>query len=901
MALKGRPYGAGMKVVFYKGVKNFVFTEISMKGLSALAWFLLLMCLPPAPAAGQGTVHIGGGPDRARIVFDLQRLSLPALEQKDRTLIVNFPDTVGGPVVLSDVFVVERFVFDGKKAVITIPRPFSYTSGTSDKPAQFILDIVIRKEAPAPCPIEYIKTNPRDRGMSIDIMVHAGYWPEVRCAKNKRVFLLFSGEADCSDIEQKLLRIPYITFDGAMRMQDSTAFSFSLTDENADMEVKTEELHNRIVLDIVTSSSMSRAKVYSIAEKAFEQGDVAETIHALEPFQNELDAQESILLARAYWKMSYPYHMDTRSMDALKLMNQGIQAMIPGLKREAMMMEYSRMLLRASLYAEAITYVRFLKESLSPGIAAEAYLQEIEIMTRKKEFQDAFVQNKRMLNDLGENAIPPRLKPYYLSILGDTYLGLGAYPRALRLYRELHSLDPDFFRQDPDLYARMATAAYRLNNFASAKEYTLAAINLGPKEHTAEHLLFLGECLYKLGESEKAKGVFSEVENIAPLSESGTIARLKTARIIMDKDLADDGELSDKGFYEVIDIYENLKSSPEYNEGSLGLIIKIRIAQVYALRRDWDSALNAYLRAWTDTRENDPIHTYAQAEAEKCILARLQDLSRQNGHDMIAELYAEYHDSFMQDLKDPESLFILGRAFRELQDTDRARRLFLACIEHPSSRRQEAVASLFSIDYERGDYAGALIWNTRYLESFPGGKDTKLMEGHRGLLLYYTNRYEESVPYLELAGKKNDENALTALSMLADAHGKLGNAARRTEVLERIIALADTWKSPSVEKALYVRATQLKETSEIERAEQLFEKLLGLYPQTGYRDWALFHLAEVSHAKGDIREAARHLNTIIQRSTDPVLHELAASYLGELELGEDLSEFRRLKNTFRGK
>lgn len=872
-----------------------------MKGLPALAWFLLLMCLPPAWAAGQGTVHIGGGADRARIVFDLRRISLPTLEQKDRTLIVNFPDIVGGPVVLSDVFVVEKFVFDGKKALISISQPFTYTSGTSDEPAQFILDIEIRKEASASCPIEYIKTNPRDKGMSIDIMIHAGNWPEVRCAKNKRVFLLFNGEADCSGIEQKFLRIPYVTFDGAMRMQGSTAFSFSLTDENAAMEVKTEELHNRIVLDVVTSSSMSRAKVYSLAEKAFEQGDVAEAIHTLEPFRNELDAQESILLARAYWKMSYPYHMDARSMDALKLMNQGIQAMIPGLKREEVMMEYSRMLLHASLHAEAITYVRFLKESLSPGIVAEAYLQEIDIMNRKEEFQDAFVQNKRMLNDLGENAVPPHLKPYYLSVLGDTYLGLSAYPRALRLYRELRSLDPGFFRQDPDLYARMATAAYRINNFADAKEYILAAINLSPKERTADHLLFLGECLYRLGENEKARGVFSEVENIAPSSESGTIARLKTARIIMDKDLADDGELSDKGFYEVIDIYENLKSSPEYNEGALGLIIKIRIAQVYALRRDWDSALEAYIRAWTDTREKDPIHTYAQAEAEKCILARLQDLSRQSGHDMITELYAEYQDSFMQDLKDPEALFILGKAFRELQDTDRARRMFLACIEHPSPRRQEAVASLFSIDYERGDYAGALTWNTRYLDSFPGGKETKLMKEHRGLLLYYMHRYAEAVPYLELAGGKNDENALTALSMLADAHGKLGDAARRTEVLERIIALAGAWKSPAVEKALYVRAAQLKEASETERAQQLYEKLLDLYPQTGYRDWTIFHLAEIFRARGEIREAARRLNAVIQRSADPVLHELAASHLGELELEEDLSELRRLKNTFGGK
>ncbi|MDX9762001.1 MAG: hypothetical protein RBT82_08050, partial [Desulfomonilia bacterium] len=85
------------------------------------------------------------------------------------------------------------------------------------------------------------------------------------------------------------------------------------------------------------------------------------------------------------------------------------------------------------------------------------------------------------------------------------------------------------------------------------------------------------------------------------------------------------------------------------------------------------------------------------------------------------------------------------------------------------------------------------------------------------------------------------------------------------------------------------------------QAQQLFERLLVLFPQTGFRVWALFLLAEIFHTEGKTREAARNLNTVIQRSTDPVLHELATSYLGELELGEDLSEFKRLKNTFGGK
>jgi tetratricopeptide (TPR) repeat protein len=894
------PGKAGMKVVFFRGVKKYGLSEISAGSSWIIGWFLLLMCVPSALPAYQGTVQIGGGPDRARIVFGLERHALPVLEQKDQTLIVNFPNTVGKPATFTDIFIISRFAFDGKMAVISMNRPFTYTGSTSGDSPQFILDIALKQDASAPCPIDYIESNIHDAGVAVGIVVNPGKWPEVRCIKNKRVYLLFDGETDCTGIEQKLSLIPYITFDGLVRLEDATAFSFSLTGENVEMEVNAQELYNKVVLNI-TAGSGSRPKIYGIARSAYEQGDIAAAIHTLEPYRSSLDAQESILLARAYWKISFPYHMDSRSIEALKLMSEGVQAMVPGLPRETVMLEYSRMLLHASMHSDAVTYIQFLKESQSPEIAAEAYVAEIDVLNKKGEFQDAFVQNKRMINDLGENAVPERLKPYYLSVLADTYLGLSAYPRALKLYREALALDPEFFRTDPDLYARMAEAAYRLNDFAGAKDYMLSAVNLSRKDNKAEYLVTLGDCLYKMGRKGQAMSVFSEVENIAPQSESGIIAKLKTARIIMDKDLADDGQLSDKGFYEIIDIYENLKSSPEYQEGPLGSIIKIRIAQTYAHRRDWENALASYLRAWTDTKKDDPVHVYVQTEAEKCILARLQELFRQEAYDMVLDLYTEYRDSFMHDIQDLETRFILATSFHRLGHADQARGMFISCIEKPSSRSEEALYSLYAIDHARGDYAGALKWNTRYLESYPRGKNASVMRENRGPLLYYTSNLEEAISYLEQITDKGDEKALTALSMLADAHEKLGDPDRTIATLEKIIGFPEAVRSPVIEKALYVRAIRLKETSETARSQDLFARLLDQYPQSAYRDWALYHLAEISRARGDTGEAARLLDTVIQRSTDKVLHELAMSLQGELGLAKDLREFSNLKDRFREK
>lgn len=863
---------------------------------------MVLMCCPWALMAGSGQIQIGGGPDRARLVFDLTQPAIPALEQKDRTLIVNFPDTVGRPQRFNDMFIVRGFVFDGRKAVITLDRPYSCSGSSLREPARYILDIELAQDAPEPCPIDHIESRINEEEVSVEITVTGGHWPELRSARNSRVFLIFDGRADCSGVAQELRRVPGIVFDGAMRLEGSTAFSFSLTEENAELEAWADETSGRIVLSVVAPSRLSRAKVSAAAQAAFDQGDIAATARILEPYRGALDPQESIILARSYWKACHPFHMDARAMDALNLMNQAIQDMVPGLRREAVMIEYSRMLLHSSLYAEALTYTRFLKESLSLETAAEAYLQEIEIMNRKGEFQDAFVQNRRMLAALEEGEVPPGLKSRHLAVLADTYLGLSAYPRAWKLYQEALALDPGVFCDDPGLHARMATAAYRLNYFARARDCMLSAVNLGTRENRAEHLLFLGECLYRLGQRGRAMTVFSEVENIAPQSESETIAKLKTARIIIERELADNGTLSDRGYYEVMDIYENLKSTPEYLEGPLGLIIKIRIAQAYALRGDWDSALEAYYLAWADTRQDDPVNAYALAEAQTCLGSLLESLYASGSYDMIAEYYHEYRDSLMENIDDPETLFIIGRSLMELGDSDGARQMFASCIERPSPREREALSSLFALDCDQGLYTDALAWNTRYLEAFPDGQEARLMEQTRGQLLYSLNRLAQAVPYLEKTASGKDSHAsLEALSMLADAHARLGDAPREAEALERIIALSKAMQSPFIEKALYVRAARLKEESEPARARELFELLLEKYPESAYRDWASFHLAEILHGQGDPGAASAHLEAVVRRSTDMVLHELALSVLGQMELGRELSEFRKLKDRFKRK
>ena len=882
-------------------VKKYCTNNIIKKSLYAACLCVALMSTAFGETAWTKTLQVGGTPGTARIIFEPEPPVTPLMSQEDQTLIVNFPNTIGEPALVSDAFIIENLRFNGKTAHISMKKSFTYKTSTLDRPYRFIIDIVAADELPADiCPIEHIETNPHDNGVTVAFFMNPDQWPEIRSRENERMYFLFEGTILCSQIQKDLLRAPYIDFAGTVKTQRGTGLIFSFTEENASYEITTDEINNKIIIEISTTEQLSRSRVYSIAKKAFDQGDIAATIHTLERCKETLDPKESILLGKAYWLVSFPYHMEGPLMDAFKFISEGIQTMVPGAEREQIMLEYTAMLLRTDMYTEARNYIRFLKESTATQVALLANIQEIDMMNKTKLFQDAFVENRRLRNEFDLDAVPKEIKGYYLSVVGDTYLGLNAYSKALRFYNDAIAEDPALFSYDPELYSHIASASYSLKDFAKAKEYLLLAINLGNPANKADHLLEMGDCLYQLGEKEKAMSIFAEVENISPKSDSGIIAKLRTARILRERDFETQGKLTDKTFYEIMDIYESLKATDEYQEGPLGSLVKIRIAQTFSLKEDWDSALEAYYRAWIDTKKDDPIHKYAQTEAEKTILSRLKSLYQEDNYDLIYDLYTIYEDSFMQDITEGDALFILGDSMRRLDYPDKARPLLITVTKGSSERKPQAIATLFTMDYSQGDYSQALQWNSAYLLGYPDGPFEGLMRETRGELLYHANLLEEATLYLEPIAAKGDETSLKAMSMLADIHRRLKHPQKEASTLEEIIAFQSKATSPIIERALYARAKQLIAAKDNPRAETLLHEMIDTYPESSYKNWARYHLATIAHAADKHAEARSLLTSVMSDSTDSVLINMASSYLKEMDLVANVDEFNQLKNRFGG-
>jgi hypothetical protein len=382
------------------------------------------------PGSRPGPDPGGRNPDRARVVFNLEKLIMPRVSQENQTVIVKFPDKIGEPLTLPESFIIQGIVFDGNTAVISIKHPFTFTSNATQKPARYTLDITAKKTRAAVCPIGNVLTTPNKTGMTIDVFVQEGMWPDVLYSKNKRLFLVFKGEINCDGIAATLSKTPYLGYSGTIKIGGgAAALAIDLKGEKAEIEVTPHAPENKVSIEINTSGGLKRSNVYDFARNAFEQGDIASTIHTLLPYARNLDARENILLGKAYWKIAYPYFMKSYSMKALKNMSEGVKAHPPGLKAEEVILEYTHMLKAAGMYDEAMNYITFLEGSISAEIIAEAYLIDIDILNSRKQFQDAYVQNRRMLNALDKDGIPPRLMPYYNMVLGDTYLVSGQRPR----------------------------------------------------------------------------------------------------------------------------------------------------------------------------------------------------------------------------------------------------------------------------------------------------------------------------------------------------------------------------------------------------------------------------------------------------------------------------------------
>ncbi|HQI81493.1 MAG TPA: tetratricopeptide repeat protein [Deltaproteobacteria bacterium] len=864
------------------------------------AMLVIFAILTAAGTAGAGDILIGASSTSTRIVFYLKASHTisPDVSEQNQTLIVNFPHTVAEPQTFQDRFLIQSLTFDGTRAVIAVKKPFTYTAAFKQMPTRFIIDVSEKgpAEEDIPCPIRRFDTVKGKAGISVAMALGDTAMPEVRAAKSGTVFITFGGRIACRDMERLLQGTPQLTFVRLTRMELGTTLALSLAPGYSLRGIRSDAGKRRVIFDMdVLETQEPSGNRRRAAEQLLAAGNSAGVVSLLQPRLQTLAPEEKVLLARAIWAMAFPYRMGETSNRALSLMRDAVQDMPEGRGRDEAMLEYGSMLIHAGNHAGASPLVKQLMESPDTLVRTQAALCEMVILNRAGSHQDAYAANKRLMMGLGEGDLPAALRPMHLVVLADTYLGLNDYPKALDLYRQALTQDPTYPRRDPGIHARMGEAAFKMGDFAQARDLLTRAFNLGDDARRQSHLLMLGDSLYQLGEKDGAAVVFSQVESLAPRGDSLVIAKLKTARIIVEKNTDERGMLPDRAFNEVMDIYESLTATEEFKDKSLASLVKVRIAQAYARHGDWEQAMDTYLEVWKGSKRGDTIHHYAQVEALRSIIERVRSLYRDSRHDQIFAIYTRYKDTFIKELQDSATLFIIGDTLNRRGDLKAARSMLDLSLRGDSNYKEQAYVLLFTIDMKQERYEEALIWNTLYQSSYPSGKDSQYMKERRGEALYRLGSLTACLPYLEASADAGGPLALQSLSFLSDAYRRLDMPGKQQQVLDRIISYHPGRVSPVIEEALYLRANQLRKTGDPERAGSLYQALLDAYPRSAHAHWAMYHLAGIAGTRGDREKAREILINISRVSKDPVLLSAARALSAEIELDKDLEGYEATK------
>ncbi len=864
---------------------------------TALAAGIALLLLCPAFTARAESIRVGGSDNKVRVVFQLPYNITPQETKQNNNLIVKFSNKVGQPIRIDDFFLINNIDYDGQTARIMLNDEFTYESFLLKKPSRWVIDITGTRPRALPCPIESIEAQTKTGGVSVTIQLADDAFPRIR-QYNNMIYLIFDGDFDCNRALNRLHTIPNLEFAGTFGMQNrGTTFVFSAT-KDAAIEVTPLRLSSRIVLDILAMREMQPDERYIMALKAFSGGDTAACIDILEPHKLLLYPREQALLGRAYWDTAYPQGSPELLEEAIELMTDGINNMAPDPTRDQQMLILTKMLMLAERPNNMRKYVRYLKDSPEDKVAIEGHVLEIAMLNLQEKFDDAFVGNQRMLKAF--ERVPEELEAQYLGILGDTYMGLNAYDKAMQRYRSAMQADPEIFIHDPTLYGRMAEAAFKMEDFQTAHDLYIKAINLGHPGKRDRYLVRLGDTLHNLGDSKRALHIFAEVENISPRSDSNVIAKLRTANILTEQDLAQNDVLSDSTFYQVLDIYETIEIPSEEQESPLEAIVKVRIAQTYARHHDWNDSFAAYYKAWIDTKKNSPVHNYAMAEAQTSMLERIEVLFEKQDYEQIHELYRLYQDSFLSDIKDYRIIYFIGLSMFEQNNLEPAKELLSNYVANDSTYREKALWLLFKIDFEASDLAGALRWNTLYLADYPAGEWINAVKNARGDLLYRLGQLDEAAKFLQPLSRSRDEQGLNNLSKLADIYRRTGEAGLEAATLDRIISLKSSLQSPIIEKSLYLRAGQLKEAGNLNRARELYNSLIEEYPQSSYKWWAIYELAGLESASQNYQDAAALLNQVIQNSTNETLLSAARFALNNIALQGQVEAYNQKKSRFEG-
>ena len=595
------------------------------------------------------------------------------------------------------------------------------------------------------------------------------------------------------------------------------------------------------------SSNAEENRVYDSALELIEQEKYSEALSTLRYFtstfeKSVLAGDVSFLTGDCYFHLaergtlrSYQPAVDAFQL-ALALYpdvsraHRGLFQMANGLRK----MEY---------YFEAQdNYQLLIDKYPRSGYVPDAHFWIAETLFQREEYKEAKDLFRYFMVKYPKN---DKVKQATFRV-ADCYVGLKEYGKAGEKYNQALDRWPLYSGLFPETFYSLGLSYLKNKHYGKARSMFFMALNIFP-EQPYNHIIVtkIGDTYREEGKVEQALKVYAQNDILYPDSRGAMISEIKMA----------DLGVSNPGFFNFIQYLEPLevyqKAIEKYPATDLAEEALYKEGRALSEQKRYEKAISSLLTV---------LEEYPDSElSEKCFyslqknLVKLIDSHFSDEHYYsILEVYYQYNEPFLREIKDTNTLFQIGESFRQAGFHDEALELYGKAkrIYPPNHPEDELTFRVGEIYLQQKVYNKAEKLFKKVVTTFPDSEFYSRSFHSLADTYFEQKRYDEAHRAYRAALENGMKSVrgIKSLFRLGKCYQAMGEETLTVETFERTIRIAedlgpDAGADKFVIEGYFTLADFLYEIQWYVDAIKVYTQAIERFPEDERAQWALYRIA----------------------------------------------------------
>ena len=430
--------------------------------------------------------------------------------------------------------------------------------------------------------------------------------------------------------------------------------------------------------------------------------------------------------------------------------------------------------------------------------------------------------------------------------VADCYVGLKEYGKAEEAYKEAVDRWPLYSGLFPETLYSLGLTYLRNKHYSKARSVLFMALNIFPEEEY-NHIIVtkIGDTYREEGKVEQALTVYSQNGVLYPESRGAMISEIKMA----DLGVTNPGFFNFVQYLEPLQVYQ--KAIDKYPATDLAGAALYKEGRALAEQKRYQEAISSLMTV---------LQEYPDSElSEKCFYSLQKNLAKlidsyffEEHYYPILEVYQQYAEPFLAEIKDTKTLFQIGESFRQAGLYNEALELYGKAkrIYPPNHPEDELTFRVGGIYLKQKEYAKAEKLFKKVIDTFP--ESTIYRSSFHSLADTYfeQERYDEAYrAYLAAleSGTKSVRD-VKSLFRLGRCYQAMGEETLAVDTYKRTIRVAeglgpDQAADTFIVEGYFTLADFLYQIQWYSDAIRVYTEIIERFPEEERAQWALYRIA----------------------------------------------------------